>query len=93
MFQHPDAKLSEDGKKLIVPNEGQWKVNGDGTMTYTAEKGVPLINPTPIGYKVYDKSGNELITDALVTLKQAKVAGVSDENCSCETYEESNVST
>ena len=92
MTQHPDAKLAEDGKKLTVPNEGQWKVNGDGTITYTAEKGAPLVDPTPIGYKVYDKSGNELVSDALVTLKQTKVAGVSDENCSCETYEESNVS-
>ena len=94
---HPNAILSSDGKELIVPNQGKWVVNSDGTITYTTEENAPIIDPTPISYKVYDNNGNELETDALIILKNQKIAGVSDtENTGCVTcqeYDDSSVPT
>ena len=75
----------ESGKQLIVPGEGTWWVNSDGTITYRAEEGIEIVDPTPISYKVFDKRGNELITDALITLKQDVVAGVSNAADDCQT--------
>jgi hypothetical protein len=90
---HPDAELSKDGKELIVPNQGRWKVRTDGTIIYEAEEGSVIVDPTPILYKVFDMRGNELETDALITLYQSVVAGVTttatDEDC--ETYSENNI--
>jgi hypothetical protein len=90
MSENPNAKLSADGKELIVPEQGTWKVNADGTITYKAEEGRAIVDPTPISYSVQDKSGKLLNTDALVTLNQTVVAGESDTNCSnvCDTYED-----
>jgi len=68
----------ESGTLLVVPSQGIWNVNPDGTITYRSEEGISVVNPTPISYKVFDMKGNELVTDALITLKQTVVAGVDD---------------
>jgi len=81
MEQHPNALLSNDNKLLTVPGEGEWRVNSDGTITYTADKSSALVDPTPISYSVEDNSGILLDTNAMVTLKQAVVAGVGTEVC------------
>jgi CshA-type fibril repeat protein len=89
---HPDAVLSgtvtadgffktgdESGQQLVVPGEGTWWVNSDGTIGYKAETGSDVVNPTPISYKVYDNSGNELSADGTtITLKSTAVGGVSE---------------
>jgi hypothetical protein len=92
MSEHPTAVLSADGKELIVPDQGKWKVNPDGTITYTAEEGVPIVDPTPISYQVADNQGIVLAADALVTLKNTVVADATNGE-ECETYEEDSVST
>jgi len=93
MEAHPDAVLSDDGKTLVVPNEGTWRVNSDGTITYTAEKGTSIVNPTPISYSVETTDGQRLETDTKIVLSQSVVADATDTNCTeiCEDYED-NVS-
>jgi len=90
MATHPDAVLSDDGKKLVVPNEGTWSVNSDGTITYRAELGVDIVDPTPISYSVETTEGKRLETDTEIVLSQSVVEEATDTN-SCESYEE-NVS-
>jgi hypothetical protein len=92
--QHPDATLSEDGKSLEVPGQGTWSVNGDGTITYRTEPNAPIVNPTPVGYRVFDMQGNEVDTDATIVLNQSIVAEVTTDNNdseACDPYEESSV--
>jgi hypothetical protein len=93
MEAHPDAVLSDDGKTLVVPNEGTWTVNSDGTITYTAEKGTSIVNPTPISYSVANRDGQRLETDTKIVLSQSVVADATDTNSTeiCEDYED-NVS-
>jgi CshA-type fibril repeat protein len=97
MDEHPDAVLSEDGKELLVPEQGTWTVNNDGTITYRVEADTVIVDPTPISYKVYDKNGHELETDAEIILKNKQVASVIDTqeiDCAeCEDYNTSSVST
>jgi len=89
---HPDAALSNDGKNLVVPNEGIWSVNSDGTITYRAEEGKEIVDPTPISYSVKDNGGTALSTDAIVTLRNTVVAGVGIETAEeCATYKETSV--
>jgi len=93
MATHPDALLSDDGKKLVVPNEGTWSVNSDGTITYRAELGAEIVNPTPISYSVETTEGKRLETDTEIVLSQSVVeeATTTADNCVCDDYEE-NVS-
>ena len=91
METNPNAELSEDGKTLVVPEQGTWVVNRDGTITYRAELGRPIVEPTPISYSVADKSGRRLETYTTIILNQSKVAGATDTAEACEDYEE-NVS-
>jgi len=91
---HPDAVLSADGKKLVVPNEGTWIVNHDGTITYRAELGTDIVNPTPISYSVENRDGTRLQTDTQIVLSQSAVTDPvnnSTESCDCNEYED-NVS-
>ena len=81
-----DGSTFESGRRLVVPGQGTWWVNIDGSVSYKAQEGIPLVNPTPIGYKVYDNAGNELMTDALIVLKQTVVEGVQDD-ASCQTHD------
>ena len=82
MDENPLAKLSDDGKSLVVPDQGTWSVNIDGTITYRAEADSIIVDPTPISYGVQDMAGNNLSTSTLITLRQPVVAGVSTE---CQT--------
>ena len=90
--EHPDANLSEDGKILIVPNQGTWRVNADGTITYVAEKGIEIVDPTPISYSVEDTKGKRLEADANIVLTQSEVESATDTVETCEDYNESSVS-
>jgi len=91
METNPNAKLSEDKKTLVVPAQGTWRVNKDGTITYRAESVSNIIDPTPISYSVVDKSsGKRLKTDAMIVLKQSVVAGVI-KTIDCEPYRESSI--
>ncbi|MBD3794070.1 MAG: hypothetical protein IE889_07945 [Campylobacterales bacterium] len=94
MEKNPNAVLSEDGKRLVVPGEGSWLVESDGSITYTAEPGMEHINPTPISYKVFDLSGNELSTGTSIRVESnTVVGGVSVTNCTevCDPYETSTI--
>ena len=96
---HPEAVLSntvtaegffkvgdESGQQLVVPGEGTWWVNSDGTIGYKAQEGIEVVNPTPISYKVYDNSGNELNADNIsITLKSTAVGGVNVNVEDCQT--------
>jgi CshA-type fibril repeat protein len=93
MEAHPDAILSDDGKSLTVPNEGTWTVNSDGTITYRAELGTDIVDPTPISYSVETTDGTRLETDTKIILSQSVIGGATETNSTevCEDYEE-NVS-
>jgi len=95
--QHSDTALSDDGKKLVVPGEGTWSVNPDGTITYRAEAGIDIVDPTPIAYSVMDNEGNEVNSNSLITLRQSVVAGVTVTenvcNTPCKTYSDDSVPT
>jgi len=81
--KHPNAELSEDKKRLDVPNEGTWLVNSDGTITYAAE--FENVDPSPISYSVETIDGKRLKTDTRIVLKQSVVE---DAIKTCEDYEE-----
>lgn len=51
------ANADEDGK-LVVPGEGTWTVDENGTFTFTPEDGF-LGTPAPITYVAKDKDGND----------------------------------
>jgi len=93
MEAHPDAVLSADGKTLVVPNEGTWTVNSDGTITYEAEAGITPVDPTPISYSVETTDGKRLKTNTKIVLSQSVVDDATDTNSTeaCEAYE-NNVS-
>lgn len=56
MDTHPDAQMSDDNKLLVVPGQGDWIVNDDGTIMFVPEVGFED-DPTPIEYSVADNSG------------------------------------
>jgi hypothetical protein len=85
MEENPEAVLSEDGKSLIVPGEGTWTVNTDGTITYRSEAGTQSVNPAPISYSVQDTSGNLIETNTLIKITKSNIAGVNDTNETCQT--------
>ena len=90
MRLHPNASFT--GKMLIVPEQGTWQVNENGTITYRSETGVEVVDPTPISYSVVDNTGKLLNTDTTIVLHQSIVAEVSDEE-DCESYDSDSVST
>ncbi|MBW1639964.1 tandem-95 repeat protein [Microbacterium resistens] len=61
-----DPNTGEPTKELVVPGEGVWVVNDDGSITFTPEEGFPG-NPTPIDYTVSDTDGNEVGATVVVT--------------------------
>jgi hypothetical protein len=68
------------GKKLVVPTEGTWSVNLNGTITYVAEVNV-TVEPTPIAYRVFDKTENKYLNEGNITIKKSVVAGENDTSC------------
>jgi len=60
IISSPDgAVLSEDGKELVVPNQGVWRVeNATGRIIFTPNQGF-VGDPTPISYTILDRAGNE----------------------------------
>ena len=61
-----EPELSEDGKELVVPGEGTWTVDPDGSITFTPEQGFTG-DPTPITYRVSD-TGDLASNNAIVTI-------------------------
>ena len=59
--------LSDDGRTLVVPDEGTWTVESDGQLTFTPVEGF-FGSPTPVKYTVEDNDGN-LSNEATVTLQ------------------------
>jgi len=55
---------------LVVPGEGTWKVNPDGTITFIPEDGFTG-DPTPVSYEVSDNYGNTT-APATVTIDYAQ---------------------
>jgi len=90
---YKDEEIIESGKELIVPKEGVWRVQPTGVIVYQAEEGSPIVDPTPISYKVFDMEGNELATDALISLHQSVVEGITATAEECAPYNEDNVSS
>jgi CshA-type fibril repeat protein len=68
-----DTDGDGDADELVVPGEGTWKANPDGTVTFTPVDGF-VGDPTPIGYTVKDNEGTES-NEALITIDYAP-AGV-----------------
>ena len=91
MEEHPSANLSEDKKKLVVPGQGTWVVNTDGTITYRIEAGIAIVNPTPISYSVADEQGQRLSTNTSIVLNQSVVADETVSEEDCEVYEDDSV--
>ena len=63
-----DASLSVDGKTLIVPCEGEWRVDpATGAISFAPESGVTN-DPTPASYRVSDNTGNAS-NEAILTVE------------------------
>ncbi len=60
------AELSDDGKMLVVNNQGMWSVNNAGVVTFTPDNGYTN-SPTPISYHISDSCGNDS-NEATITL-------------------------
>jgi len=58
MDVHPEYFLSEDKKELRVDEEGVWKVENNGTVTFTAVEGFNG-KPTNIEYLVFKSTGEK----------------------------------
>jgi len=58
MDAHPNYELSEDKKELFVDTQGVWKVESNGTVTFTAEEGF-MGKPTNIEYLILKDSGDK----------------------------------
>ena len=84
---HEDAIFSKEdsGKKLFVPAEGTWSVNEDGSINYVSEEGKSLVEPTAIGYRVFDKSEGQYLVGGKIKLEKSIVADATDaEVCQTE---------
>ncbi|CAA6827448.1 MAG: Adenylate cyclase (EC [uncultured Sulfurovum sp.] len=90
--QHEDALFSKEnsGKILFVPNQGTWRVNADGSISYVAQEGVPLVEPTPIKYKVFDNAQNAYLVNGTISIQKSVVA---DANANADCQEFQNVPT
>ena len=81
------ARISADGKRVVVDGEGEWYVDDNGVVIFKPEDGFEK-SPTPIKYQASTKDGSKT-SIATITLKVTDVAGVS-EDC-CETYTDNSV--
>jgi hypothetical protein len=77
------ARLSRDQKTMVVDGEGEWSVDGNGTVTFTPEAGFSG-NPTPIRYKASNVDGSKTAT-AKITIFVTALAGVTTD-CVCTDY-------
>jgi hypothetical protein len=68
----------ETSNTLVVEGEGVWRVNNDGTVTFTAEDGFIGV-PSPVYYIVKCKQGNDS------NIGQVKITS----NCTCDTVSDS----
>ena len=92
------ARLSPDGKRMIVDGEGEWSVDANGILTFTPEDGFRG-TPTPIMYGASNVDGTKAATATVtITLGETAVAGVTDSvetNSTgeevCDTYSESSI--
>ena len=66
----PDGSLVTE---LVVAGEGVWKVNPDGTITFTPNADFSG-DPTPIKYRVDDIQGNPVTTDGEIKIDYPPVA-------------------
>ena len=81
------ARLSPDGKTMMVDGEGEWFVNEKGILTFTPEDGFRG-TPTPIQYQASNGDGTKVAV-ANVSIVLSAVSGVTTEACDCESYENS----
>ena len=87
------ARLSPDGKRMIVDGEGEWSVDENGILTFTPEDGF-MGTPTPIMYSASNTDGTRTATaNVTITLNDTVVGGVTDTNEEevCETYSETAI--
>jgi flavin reductase (DIM6/NTAB) family NADH-FMN oxidoreductase RutF len=83
------ARLSPDGKRMLVDGEGEWSVDNNGILTFVPEAGFRG-SPTPIAYKATTPDG-ERTAIAGVSIKVTDVAGATTGEV-CDPYEETDVS-
>jgi CshA-type fibril repeat protein len=77
-----DSDDDGDIDTIVVPGEGTWHVDEDGLLTFTPEddfKG----DPTPITYRVKDKTGN-VSDETTVTVDYAQAIVAVDDNATGE---------
>ncbi|CAA6802461.1 MAG: Unknown protein, partial [uncultured Sulfurovum sp.] len=82
------ARLSADGKRMVVDGEGEWFVDDAGILTFTPEAGFRG-SPRSIMYSASNKDGSKSAV-ANVSITVTDVAGATTEEC--ETYSEDSVS-
>ena len=82
------ARLSDDGKRMVVDGEGEWSVDENGIVTFTPEDGFREA-PTPIQYKALTPDGTKEAI-ANITIVLADVAGTTTDE-DCETYTDNSV--
>jgi len=58
MNEHPEYLLSDNKKELLVDREGLWRVESNGTVTFTPEEDF-IGKPTNIEYLVFSKNGDK----------------------------------
>ena len=83
------ARISPDGKTIVVDGEGEWSVDNNGTVTFKPEAGFDK-SPTPIKYKASNRDGLKTAV-ATIILKVTAVAGVSADEA-CPDYVDSSAS-
>ena len=84
------ARLSPDGKTMLVDGEGEWSVDNNGTLTFKPEVGFQK-SPTPIKYKASNLDGSKTAI-ATIVLKVTAVAGISADDAACPDYIDNSAS-
>ncbi|CAA6818124.1 MAG: Unknown protein, partial [uncultured Sulfurovum sp.] len=82
------ARLSPDGKRMIVDGEGEWSVDENGIVTFKPDAGF-IGSPTSIQYSVSNSDGTKRAV-ANISIVMSDVAGVSSDE-DCETYSENSI--
>lgn len=67
------SQLSDDGRTLVVPSQGRWVVNSDGTVTFTPSAGFSGTT-TPVTYTVQDADGTVVSSTMSITMSAAPPA-------------------
>ena len=80
-----DPETNASVTTLVVPNEGEWKVNDDGTILFTPEEGFTG-NPTPVEYTIRNTDGAKSKLASITIIYEQDMPATKDRNITIAHY-------